>query len=49
MKIRLKYPVFPKPDPKTGEYDKITAQRLIAAGLAEEIKPGREKGWKKGA
>ena len=48
MKLKLKYPVFVRPD-KNGEYNNATAQRLIAAGLAVEIKPGREKGWKKGA
>lgn len=34
MKLKLKYPVNVRPDPKTGEYDETVGKRLIAAGLA---------------
>ena len=34
MKIKLKYNVYVKPDPRTGEYPEHIAKRLVKAGLA---------------
>ena len=34
MRLRLKYPINVRPDPKTGEYSDLVGRRLIACGIA---------------